>query len=291
MMTRSFAAVAAVATLIAGSANAGGYAGGGDFQVGISGFINSAFMASDVDNRTAKYDTTSIRTDNLVNFTGSTVLDNGLKVSAIAGFSLSHGKNEYDLFQEELFVEVGGSFGDVRLGRARNAGALLHSYIPSAGIGTFSVDDARTNAFVAGATSTATSLGKGEYANRITYFTPRIEGVQLAASFTPETDGEHNPQGDAFNSEDNASIQNEYSLAGNYMRDLAGVGVIASVGYTAGEALNSTATTTTIKRDSEALHAGLALHYAGFTLGGAWGKYEDPTVASGYTQTLSLIHI
>ena len=183
MMTRSFAAAAAVATLIAGSANAAE-----DFKVGLSGFINAGFMAADVDNTSKEYDATSIRTDNLVNFTGSTVLDNGLKVSAVAGFSLAQGNTQNDVYQEELYVEVGGSFGDVRLGRARNAGALLHSYIPSAGVGTFAVDDARTNSFVGGATTTATSLGQGEYANRITYFTPRIEGIQLAASFTPETE-------------------------------------------------------------------------------------------------------
>lgn len=280
MMTRSFAAVAAVATLIAGSANAAE-----DFQVGISGFVNAGFLASDVENNSAEYDAASIRTDNLVNFTGSTVLDNGLKVSAVAGFSLAQGSSQSDLYQEELYVEVGGSFGDVRLGRARNAGALLHSYIPSAGVGTFAIDDARMSAVIgttsAGAISTASSIGQGEYANRVTYFTPRIEGVQLAASFTPETDSTHNPALDGYNRYNSGSIQNEYSLAGNYSRDLNGLGVVASVGYTAGDHAAGTSSV----RDSEALHAGLSLAYAGFTFGGAWGKYEDPTVTSGYTQT------
>ena len=284
MMKRSFAAAAAVATLIAGSANAAE-----DFKVGLSGFINAGFLASDVDSNTVEYDATSIRTDNLVNFTGSTVLDNGLRVSAVAGFSLSQGNSGSsstdDLYQEELFIEVGGSFGDVRLGRARNAGALLHSYIPSAGVGTFAVDDARTNAFVGGSTSTATSLGQAEYANRITYFTPRIEGVQLAASFTPETNTNHNPSLDGFNRFGGTAAQtkNEYSLAGNYSREVAGLGVVGSVGYTASEAPASNSISAV--RDSEALHAGLALSYADFTFGGAWGKYEDPRAASGSTQT------
>lgn len=282
MMKRSVATAVALATLSMGSAHAAE-----DFQVGLSGFVNQAFTVQDVQNGSDKagvrkeYDVTSVRADNLLQIDGETVLDNGLKVTAVAGFSLAMGNNQNDLYQEETYVGVGGSFGQVDLGRRRNAASLLHTFIPSAGLGTFAVDDARTNIFASGigGMTTATSLGGAEYANRVMYFTPRIEGVQLAASFTPETDPNKRMADDRLDRYNGNFIQNEYSLAGNYVREFQGVGVSASAGYTAGEAPQGGASL--LARDMEAIQGGLALSYMGFTLGGAYGQLKDPQFARG----------
>ncbi|MEM6603466.1 MAG: porin [Pseudomonadota bacterium] len=288
MMKRSLAAAVAIATISAGSAQAAE-----DFKVGVSGFLNAGFLAQDVDNDRNEYDVTSVRTDNVIAMTGQTVLDNGLKVSVVAGFSLDQNQSQNNIYQEEIYIQAGGAFGDVRLGRGRNAGAVLHAFIPSAGVGTYAVDDARTNAFIGGISqvTTATSLGEAEYANRITYFTPRIEGIQLAASFTPETDPSADLSFGSFSNNTNnntsynanrfggqfATIQNEYSLAANFAREFDGVGVVGSFGYTAGDA---PASSTTVARDMEAIHAGGNISYAGFTVGAAWGYYEDPNVTA-----------
>ena len=282
MMKRSVATVVALATLSMGSAYAAE-----DFQVGLSGFVNQAFTVQDVQNGSDRngvrkeYDATSVRSDNLLQIDGETVLDNGLKVTAVAGFSLAMGNNQNDLYQEETYVGVGGSFGQVDLGRRRNAASLLHTFIPSAGLGTFAVDDARTNIFASGigGMTTAASLGDAEYANRVMYFTPRIEGVQLAASFTPETDPNKRMSSGRLDRYNGNFIQNEYSLAGNYVREFQGVGVTASAGYTAGEAPQGGASL--LQRDMEAIQGGLALSYMGFTLGGAYGQLKDPKFASG----------
>jgi hypothetical protein len=269
MMKRSLAVLAAVSTLIAGHANAAE-----DFKVGLSGFLNAGFLVQDVSDTNKEYDMASIRTDNVINVEGSTVLDNGLKVGAVAGFSLDQNASQNNIYQEELYASVGGAFGDVNVGRRRNAASLLHTFIPSAGIGTYAVDDARTNSFVGGITgmTTATSLDQAEYANRIMYFTPRVEGVQLAASFTPETDPNVNFSNDGFNRYQGSAIQNEYSLGGNYTRDFGGLVYNGSIGYTAGDAPAASG----LVQDSEAYHAGASLGYAGVTAGGAWGFYKNP---------------
>lgn len=274
MMKRSLAVAAAVSTLMVGGAHAAE-----DFKVGLSGFLNAGFLVQDIQDQRVARDMTAVQTDNIINVGGETVLDNGLKVSAVAGFSLSQGANQMDLYQEDLYASVGGSFGDVSLGRRRNAASLLHTFIPSVGLGTYAVDDARTNSFIGGINgmTTATSLGEGEYANRIMYFTPRIEGLQLAASFTPETDSTQNLSSDGFSRYAGGNaVQNEYSLGANYTKDFNGLVYTGSVGYTAGNDKRG-ATLTGTRRDLEAYHGGASLSKNGITAGAAWGYYEDPS--------------
>jgi|GEM_PF-1454889 len=290
MIKRSIATAVAFATLSAGVANAAE-----DFQIGVSGFLHSAVSASDVENKNSEKDLFAIHSDNLVSFEGATVLDNGLKATAVASFSFTRndgGANstQNDIYKEELYVGLGGSFGQVDIGRRRNAASLMHTFIPAAGVGVFGVDDARVSAFVAGSNNmtTATSLGdnsvRTEYANRIQYFTPRIEGLQLAASFTPDTNS----------NETNTNTQtpgnylsptwykNEYSLAANYSRQFGDFGVRSSVGYTQGSANGGAVSNpNTFNRDSEALQAGITVSAHGFTIGGAYGQLESGAFADG----------
>jgi predicted porin len=295
MITRSIAAAVALATLSAGVANAAE-----DFEIGISGFLHNAVSASDVDSKANENDVFSVLSDNLISFNGATVLDNGLKATAVASFSFALGANQQvtttqnnvtttqgnvedqnNIYKEEIYVGLGGSFGQVDIGRRRNAASLLHTFIPSAGVGTFGVDDARMSSSVAGtvgfSTATSTHLNNvNEYANRIQYFTPRIEGLQLAASYTPDTNPDAANGGRVgvptrYNS---VGYKNEYSLAGNYSREFNGVGAVASVGYTAAEASAATSGVAN-PRDFEALHAGLQLSAHGFTVGGAYGQQES----------------
>lgn len=290
MITRSIATAVAVATLSAGVANAAE-----DFEIGVSGFIHSAVSGSNVTNNTQQKDTTAIHNDNLVSFSGATVLDNGLKTIAVASFSFNQGQgansgstNQNNIFKEELYVGLGGSFGQVDIGRRMNAASLLHTFIPSAGVGVFGVDGARMSAFVGGNNNTTTAVSMGDnststlYANRIQYFTPRVEGLQLAASYTPDT----NPNV----SNTNVSLPNdykstnfykkEYSLAANYSREFGDFGVKSSVGYTDGDNSKNTGAGE-VRRDFTAIQSGLSVSAHGFTLGGAYAEQQSGLFASG----------
>jgi predicted porin len=287
MIKRSIATAVALATLSAGFAHAAE-----DFEIGVTGFLHSAVSASDVDNkRNEKKDVVSVLSDNLIAFQGASVLDNGLKATAVASFSLTRndgGANntQNDIYKEELYIGLGGSFGQVDLGRRRNAASLLHTFIPSAGVGVFGVDDARISAFVGGNNNmtTAASLGDNsvstEYANRIQYFTPRIEGLQLAASFTPDTNSDETNTTTSNPNRylSNGFYKNEYSLAANYARQFGDFGVQTSVGYTSGQ---SNGAGIASNRDSEALQAGLSVSAQGFTVGGAYGELESGRFISG----------
>jgi outer membrane protein OmpU len=290
IMKRSLSVAIVAATLATGAANAAE-----NLQLGVSGALHNAFTVQDVLNDNAEYDFASHRSDNLVSLNGNTVLDNGLKVGAVASFSFalaqdasgSANGSQGNIYQEEIYANVGGSFGDVYLGRRRNAASLSHVFIPSVGNGTFAVDDSRMNAFIGGGTTTAVSLETGtEYANRIQYFTPRFEGLQLAASFTPDTD----PNESKINGIDRYSgafIQNEISGALNYNNEFPvdgtnNIGTAFSAGYTYGKGvrpgLNTGAQT---GQDAHAWQTGLALSYIGFTLGGAYGELQSATDGDG----------
>lgn len=283
MMKRSIATAVAIATLSAGVAQAAE-----DFEVGVTGFIHSAMSASSVDNKSNEKDMFGIHNDNLISVNGSTVLDNGLKATAVASFSFNQGRdatnaeNQNNYFKEELYVGLGGAFGQVDLGRRMNSAALLHTPIPSAGVGVFGVDTARISAFVGGNnnTTTATSLGDNSvatlYANRIQYFTPRIEGLQLAASYTPDTDPDlSNANVSTPNRYNSNFYKNEYSVAGDYSREFGDFGVKTSVGYTNGQ------NTATLNRDFKALNSGLSVSAYGFTVGGAYSEQESGIFTSG----------
>jgi outer membrane protein OmpU len=291
MIKRSIATAVAFATLSAGVANAAE-----DFEIGVSGFIHSAISASGVDHKQNKKDMFSIHNDNLLNFSGATVLDNGLKAIAVASFSFNQGQgadsgstNQNNIFKEELYVGLGGSFGQFDLGRRMNAASLMHTFIPSAGVGVFGVDNARISSFVGGNnnTTTATSMGDNSrstlYANRIQYFTPRIEGLQLAASFTPDTDSNLSNVNVSIpnNYKSLVSYKNEYSVAGNYAREFGDFGVKSSVGYTNGQNSKNALIAGNVTRDFEALTSGLSVSAHGFTLGGAYSEQQSGLFRSG----------
>ncbi len=293
MITRSIATAVAVATLSAGVANAAE-----DFEIGISGFIHSAVSGSNVENNQQEKDTVAIHNDNLLSFSGATVLDNGLKTTAVASFSFNQGQgttsgaeNQNNLFKEELYVGLGGSFGQVDIGRRMNAASLLHTFIPSAGVGVFGVDGARISAFVGGNnnTTTATSMGDNStttlYANRIQYFTPRVEGLQLAASYTPDTDPNLSNTNVSVpnNYQADTSYKKEYSVAANYSREFGEFGVKSSVGYTEADNSNNAGVVgaNIVRRDFTAVQSGLSVSAHGFTLGGAYAQQESGLFTNG----------
>ena len=297
MIKRSIATAVAVATLSAGVAHAAE-----DFEIGVSGFLHSAVAGGKVahqrqlestigDTRT---DTFSVLSDNLISFDGATVLDNGLKTTAVASFSFNQGngangaENQNNFFKEELYIGLGGSFGQVDIGRRRNAASLLHTFIPSAGVGVFGVDDARISSFVGGNNNTTTAVSLGDnststaYANRIQYFTPRIEGLQLAASYTPDTNpNDSNTNVSVLPRYSSPFYKNEYSVAGNYAREFGDFGLKSSIGYTNAQANALTANTATRQRDFKATQAGLSVSAYGFTLGGAFGQVSSAKFNSG----------
>jgi hypothetical protein len=120
--------------------------------------------------------------------------------------------------------------------------------------------------------STVTPFAKqgGLYSDKIAYYTPRFNGFQLGASYTPEQARKASTTA-GFSLENDAGQQSErVEVAANYEGAFEGVGVKVSGGYSTGELEALPAADTTLAKDTKAWEAGLSLNYMGFTLGGEY---------------------
>ena len=124
-----------------------------------------------------------------------------------------------------------------------------------------------------GGTSTARAT-----ANKISYYSPRIEGIQLGVSYTPDQDERGTATG--FSSENNGAagattgIENAWNIGLNYEGEFDGFGIEASAQAEWGNTEDAAGAATT-RDDLQAYAFGLAGSYAGFTLGGSYGIVDE----------------
>ena len=127
---------------------------------------------------------TGIRTFNSmkVTFAGSTVLDNGLEVGV--NYKLTGRWEAWeDVVWDDIYTDVSGAFGTIRLGNSRPAAYKVATAAPYA---TY-VFGINTPTFApAGSLSTFAGAGKGDDVSLL-YFTPSFNGLSAAASYAPES--------------------------------------------------------------------------------------------------------
>jgi outer membrane protein OmpU len=166
--------------------------------------------------------------------------------------------NASDATVDEITFYFSGNFGRVELGREDGAEDVMAVNGNDAQSGTGGLDGDTTNLlpFVAEVPDTGDD-------NKATYFTPRVAGFQLGASFVPNT-------GDipAFE-EQPGEFKNVVGLGGNWVGALgpadltvAGTGIIGD---------GQTGDTD----DLRSWEAGALLGFGGFTLGGGYGQNTD----------------
>ena len=303
--------------VLAVAASAGAASAADKLNVGVGGDFYSAFTAQglvgggnnvDKDSKTVKYDHTNVRQDAYIRFTGDTVLDNGIKVGAKAEFEALTGNDQ--LHAQDLYISIGNKFGDVIAGRSQTAAAQSHVYIPSVGAAIgFGVDDANlapynaathnANAPFLGASDVTTDASRqliAQYAPRISYFTPRIQGLRLGASYAPQGTADTGAQSGFTTQRHGGHSSNEASLSADYNRKVGKVDVTASGGYTFanGNYKGFSTTDTTVDpavttnydtKRPQAYQGGLALAYNGFTLGGAYGEARYKLLTPSDTET------
>ncbi len=315
MTAKKYLAAAVFAALAVNAANAAE-----KIKVGVGGDLQSVFSTQFVQSRpngddtNKKIDHTNVRQDAYIRFGADTVLDNGLKVGAKAEFE-ALATDGTTFAPQEVYLTVGGKFGDVYLGRARSAAGQSHVYLPSAGVPGLGVDDANisifgntSNTFLStdkavskfvnvntpadaaqrsaaldnhAATDVTTDASRsvtGEFASRVAYYTPRLEGLRFGVSYTPNgnTNSMHTS---GYSSRKDSGIANgETSLGANYNRKMGPVAVDASAGYTfakgapIGYDVNGVSADKFETHSPKAYQAGLALGFKGFTLGTAYSQ-------------------
>jgi outer membrane protein OmpU len=261
LATTALAALGAVAVASPASAK---------FEVGVSGYMEQWFGYSDNTDSVPNSDVFDQFSDSEFFIGFKQTLDNGLTIGGEIQVEGQQGSAEPI---DEQYIFINGSFGRLELGTDNGAGYRMHYGIMSNGIG---IDEGDVASWVAGAsgalrtTSQTTSIDGDE--NKITYFSPRVNGFQIGASFMPEMDINTSNGAGAGGKEVDGNRDTGFTLGANYVTSVADMSLKASVGYAdAGGGVPGNET---------AASAGIQLGFGGFTASFAYGEHEDDTAVS-----------
>ena len=223
-----------------------------------------------------------------VHFGGETTLDNGLTVGAHIETG-ADGDNSFDV--DESYIYMSGGWGRVNAGDEDGAGYLLQVAAPSAddnidGIRQF-VNPVNYTVLTANTTltgSAAPTSGKNgggiDYdmdpsgkSTKLTYLSPIMNGFQLGASYSPDTDAA--TEGGIGTDDVTDTIGETYEVAVRYEGMFNNIGVITGAGYSHGNNEAESAT----GDDREVWNVGLDLDIGAFGVGAIYR--EDNGAADG----------
>ncbi|MGO1119051.1 porin [Rhodovibrionaceae bacterium A322] len=251
----------------------------GKIQLEVGGWYQSvvSFVSQDNDNaglnangQMNDYNPVNVRQAGRIEFSGRTVLENGVRVGF---YTDMRAVTVPDDQIAQTYVWTEGNFGRVEAGSASAAANTMSYAAPSAGLGLNSPDFVlfQVNDTLA---PTGGFLNFTDDANKITYFTPRMSGFQLGASFTPNTD---NTDGDRQtfglnNSKDVGAYKNAASFGANFVESFDSVDVSVSGGYEWAKLEANDASTGNNLEDYKAYSVGTEIAFSGFTLGGMYSQ-------------------
>jgi outer membrane protein OmpU len=230
MTTTALVAAGLIGT--AGAANAQLKLGLGGFQEAIVGVASN--NSPDGENRA--HQAFDVQHDGEIHFKASQTLDNGLKIRTRVELESSTQSDQID----EAYVDISGKWGAIRIGAEDNAASLMNTgtfgaWATNVGQNTnFDVTDwvLRPSGGFTFDLTQRLELGEGD-SEKITYFTPRVGGVQVGVSWIPS--GEEEANGSIAGTEGGAiDVARAWALATNYRAKLGGVGVGMAAGYMAG---------------------------------------------------------
>jgi outer membrane protein OmpU len=256
LATTALAALGAVAVASPASAK---------FEVGVSGYMEQWFGYSDNAKSAADdSDIFNIDADNEVHVKFSQTLDNGIKIGGVIEFE---GENAGDIDEEYLYVD--GSFGRFILGTENSADYLMHYGIKSNGIG---MDESDSTNWVAGGNgdlARTNMAGINNDSNGMSYFTPRINGFQVGASYIPSIGDQNDRSASTAGQNADGNLDNAFAVGANYVNSFDAVSFKVSVGYIdAGGDGNAAG-------DQTGLNAGVQLGFGGFTASFAYWEEEN----------------
>jgi outer membrane protein OmpU len=262
LATTAIAALGAVAVASPASAK---------FEVGVSGYMEQWFGYSDnKESVNANSDSFDQVTDAEFNIDFKQTLDNGLTIGGQIQVEAQQQAETAASDTDEQFIFMEGSFGRIEIGTDNGAGYRMHYGVASHGIGIDEGDWA--SLWIPGTLteSRATSIGGGieNDQNKITWFSPRVSGLQVGVTYIPEMDV--NLQAPvAGGTETDAIRDNAYSIAANYNSSFDMVSAKFSIAYQNGGS--------GVAGKHEGVNAGLQLGFGGFTASLAYGEEDDPT--------------
>lgn len=184
----------------------------------------------------------------------------------------------------------GGVAGDfykfVNLGAVDVGGTLANSkYIVTPDLPSVALPGAR-NRVATSAGASATDNTVTEYANKVTYYSPRVLGVQAGVSYIPNTGEKGNANGFAgkvSGASAPQSYRETFTGGVNYQGEFSGVGVKASaVAERSGKTQSVNAADPLSYDEMSAYEGGLVATYSGVSVGGSYAVV--PNYGSDKTQ-------
>ena len=215
--------LATTALAFAGAVAAGSAAAADKMSVGVHGYMEQWVGMSDVDNFGTKEGAVEVRSDAEIHFRGTLAADNGLTFTVDVQLE---GNNAAGSYIDESFLKITGDFGDLRIGSEDAASILTHFGHQDVGSG-FDAGDVKSWLGFGGPTTGGAGTGYHSDQLRVVYFTPRMNGVQLAGDYMPS---EGAGQAASGNNPDNNDTD-AWSVGVNYTGAVGDSSVAVSAGH------------------------------------------------------------
>ncbi|MEO9899450.1 porin [Nisaea sp.] len=251
-------------------------------KIGVGGYAEQWFGYTDIEddgNTDQDLSGFDVKSDTEIHFKGSTKLDNGLEVGI--NVQLEGNSNSGDQI-DESYLTVRGNFGQIDIGDENSALYKTHVAPKEYGIGINSGDTVQweltgntsisdSGYFRAPFGGTFIEPGRANDSTKLTYYTPRIEGIRVGLSYSPDSEQDSNVLPDR----ETSSLTDGVMAAIDYSHDFDGVKVAASAGY--GTFLEASGD----NPEPEAYAFGLTVDYAGFQVGGSYAGFRDSGINDG----------
>ena len=251
-----------------------------EIKLDLGGFFKGyAGYASNNNNPSSTRDF-DVKRKSQVFFQGETTLDNGLTVGyngqLMQDNNVDPANAGGDNAMEQSYLYFSGNWGRVNLGRENGAAYLLQVTAPAADANLDGSDiefsffntngaNIRQDYAHTGALQDQTGvLNRGEdfqYADKITYLTPKFNGFQAGVSYTPQVAPRNQLSYFGQSSTTAGTYEDLMEAAARYDGEFSGVGVHLGAGYTRADGDDNST------QDFRDWNAGAKFTYEGFGLG------------------------
>ena len=252
-------------------------------KLGLGGYWRAAIHLGESDNdaTTVAAGKSDIRNhgfgqESEIYFSGKTTLDNGIKFGVMVQLEGETSGDQID----NTYIWSSGSFGRIEFGETWGP-SLLMSYGSTGdmldGHGDFASQAAHANVngqFIDTYGGDAGILATPD--QKMTYFTPRMSGLQVGISYMPENNpAATNSTGTGLNSKAGGTIGNELlDIAVNYTGKFGGASVGVFGSYFTSDS-EPAAVGGVAGKDADGYSAGGQVGFSGFRIGGRYTKIND----------------
>jgi len=243
---------------------------------------DSAFESTASSTARVHYDAFNLVNDSEIHFKGKTKLDNGVAIDVVLQLETDQSIHLERLNGgrtiDESYVRLSGGFGDIRIGTTKATNFTMSGGAPGAGavgVGGAAEDwfIIRPSAMAGALNFPGTNDGAGDDM-RIVYYTPKFNGFQVGATYTPSSADQNMPAAVGGN---DGTEQQKYDLTAAYNGKMGATTLKLGAGYVInqGAAANSTKTWNLSGR----------VGFGGWEVGAAYRERDDTdTTSAGAVQ-------